>query len=195
MDREKGRRCVENTASVAKLLRLSPRVVPLILAGWGYSNDIEKIRRWEETVAWASYNGCADLVEVSSEDFYYVDEPTSYAVGPMGGPMYRPWDYEEKERPLPDQIAEHLQTLISHWEDIVGPDLARVSSPVAFTGAKARRLLVQVDGAVRPPWGSWQALSQVEADRRTFTEFRASINAAIAPHEVDHIDFTTRSGS
>ena len=53
---------------------------------------VEKIRRWEETVAWATSNGCADLTEVLNEDFYYVDEPTSYTVGPMGGPMYRAWD-------------------------------------------------------------------------------------------------------
>jgi hypothetical protein len=86
--------------------------------------------------------------------------------------------------------AKHLETLISDWENIVGPELARVSSPVAFTGAKARRLLVQVDGAGRPPWGGWSCLSNVEEERRAFTRFRASINAAIAPHEVDHIDFT-----
>jgi len=165
--------------------------IALILSGWGFTNDIQKMRRWEETVAWAHNNGCADLVEVSGDDFYYVDEPTSYDVGPMGGPMYRAWDFDEKEKPPPDQTAKHLETLVSHWENIVGPELARVSSPVAFTGVKARRLLVRVDGAVRPPWGTWSHLSNVEAERRTFTRFRASINAAIAPHEVDHIDFTT----
>ena len=169
--------------------------VPLILAGWAYSNDIEKMRRWEETIACAAKNGCSDLVEVPSEDFYCVEGPTSYTVGPMGGPMYRAWDFDQKEKPPVDQTAKHFQTLISDWENIVGPELARISSPVAFTGAKARRLLVRVDGAARPPWGGWSCLSNVEEERRAFTRFRASINAAIAPHEVDHIDFTTHSGS
>ena len=57
---------------------------PLVLAGWAYSNDVEKMRCWEETVAWARVNGCADVIEISEQDFYYVEEPTSYAVGPMG---------------------------------------------------------------------------------------------------------------
>ena len=34
-------------------------------------------------------------------------------------------------------------------------------------------------------------LSSVESERRTFTQFRASVNKAISPHEVDHIDFIT----
>jgi hypothetical protein len=181
----------------ARTHRCSPSFppVPLILGGWWATNDFEKIIRWEETVAWATSKGCADLVEVPSEDFYCVDEPTSYTPGPMGGPMYRPWDYEEKEKPLTDQIRKHLETLISCWEDIVGPELAGVCSPLAFTGAKARRLLVRVHGAARPPWGGWSSLSNVEAERRAFTRFRASINTAIAPHEVDHIDFTTQPAS
>jgi hypothetical protein len=47
---------------------------PLILAGWAYSNDYEKLQRWEETVAWANKNGCAEIVKsVLDSDFYFVD--------------------------------------------------------------------------------------------------------------------------
>lgn len=81
---------------------------PLILAGWAYSNDIEKMRRWEETVAWATKNGCPDLVGISDTDFYYVDEPTSYNVGPLGGPRYRPWDFEGEKRPPADQLSHRV---------------------------------------------------------------------------------------
>ena len=168
---------------------------PLILAGWAYSNDVEKMRRWKETVAWATSNGCPGIVEVPDEDFYCVDKPTSYAVGPLGGPMYRPWDFEDKDRPQPNEIAEHLDTLRSRWRVIAGPELARVTRPLTFTGAKARRLLVQADENARPPWGSWSHLSAVESKRRTFTHLRASINSAIAPHEVDHVDFTTEGNA
>jgi hypothetical protein len=100
--------------------------VPLVLGGWAYSNDVEKLRRWEETVAWATSNGCSDLVRVPDEDFYYVDEPTSYTVGPLGDPMYRPWDFEKKNRPPSMELAAHLETLKSRWPDIVGQELARV---------------------------------------------------------------------
>jgi hypothetical protein len=51
---------------------------PLILAGWAYSNDVEKMRRWEETVAWAAKNGCANLMSgIPDSDFYFVEKPTS----------------------------------------------------------------------------------------------------------------------
>lgn len=164
---------------------------PLILTGWVYSNDVEKMRRWEETVAWAISNGCANIVEIPDQDFYYVEKPTSYAVGPLGGPMYRPWDFKAKDRPPPHQVLEHLEALRSRWRDIAGPELARITRPLVFTGAKARRLLVQADAGARPPWGGWSQLSAVESERRTFTCFRASINRAIAPFEVDHVDFIT----
>jgi hypothetical protein len=70
---------------------------PLILRGWASSNDTEKMRRWRETVDWASANDCVGIVEgISDQDFYRVDKPTSYSVGPMGGPCYRPWDFERR---------------------------------------------------------------------------------------------------
>jgi len=51
---------------------------PLILAGWAYSNDIEKKKRWEETVDWATKNECQGLLKnIADEDFYFVTEPTS----------------------------------------------------------------------------------------------------------------------
>ncbi len=165
---------------------------PLILAGWAYSNDAEKKQRWDETVTWADDNGCPELVgAISDGDFYFVGEPTTYTVGPAGGPMYRPWDFDDKPRPSGEEVACHLDVLTSRWSEIVGVELGRISHPIGFTGRKARRLVVWVQGSTRPPWGGWSRLSHVESDRRTFTRFRAAINKAIAPHEVDHVDFTT----
>jgi hypothetical protein len=37
--------------------------------------------------------------------------------------------------------------------------------------------------------GGWAHLSSAESERRTFTQFRASVNKAISPHEIEHIDF------
>lgn len=169
---------------------------PLILAGWAYTNDIEKIQRWEETVAWAAKNECTKLVsEIPDSDFYFAEKPTNCEVGPGGGPMYRPWDFETKSPPPSDQLAQLTDILLSRWPEIVGTELASVTRPLAFTGEKARRLLVQAKAATTPPWGSWSRLSTQESKRRTFTHFRAAINKAIAPHEVDHIDFTTEDSA
>jgi hypothetical protein len=163
---------------------------PLILAGWAFTNDIEKRQRWRETVDWATANGCAALTEAIAErDFYETDNPTSYVIGPMGGPCYRPWDYERKERPPAEELAKHFEILSSRWADIAGPNLAIVTRPIAFTGKKARRLLVHADKSARPPWGGWSYLSTDGAQRRTFTRLRSTINKAVAPHEIDHVDF------
>jgi len=163
---------------------------PLILNGWVYSNDIEKKNRWEKTVKWAESNGCQDLVVcIPDSDFYFVDEPTSYLVGPMGGPMYLPWNFEPKSRPSSDVLDKCMERLVKQWPKIAGKELSNLTQPIAFTGNKARRLLVQTDTTSQPPWGGWTYLSRVESERRTFTKFRALVNQAISPHEVDHIDF------
>ncbi len=165
---------------------------PLILAGWAYSNDVEKMERWEETVAWAEKNGCSALVSgIPDQDFYFVEKPTSYAVRPLAGPMYHAWDFEAKSRPSSEQIPKLMDALLSRWSEIVGNEIGSITRPLAFTGEKARRLLVFADAAFTPPWGGWSHLSKQESKRRTFTHFRAAINKAVAPHEVDHIDFTT----
>jgi hypothetical protein len=165
---------------------------PLILAGWAYSNDIEKMQRWEETVAWAEKNDCSKLVSgIPDQDFYFVEKPTTYRVGPLGGPMYRAWDLEAKSRPSTKLILQSMHVLRPRWLEIVGNEIGSITQPLAFTGEKARRLLVYADAGVAPPWGGWSHLSKKESERRIFTHFRAAINKAIAPHEVDHIDFTT----
>jgi len=165
---------------------------PLILNGWVFSNDIEKKNRWDATVQWAEKNGCIELVDsIQDKDFYFVDEPSTYQIGPMGGPMYRPWDFEIKNRPTPEKLEEYMQTLLMRWSEIVGKKLSNMTRPIAFTGNKARRLLVKADAASKPPWGDWAYLSNVESERRIFTKYRASINILISPHEVDHIDFIT----
>jgi hypothetical protein len=169
---------------------------PLILAGWAASNDDEKMRRWEETVVWANANGCPDVVnEVPDTDFYFVDSPSTDPVGPLGGPMYQPWDFEAKARPSSEDLDRYLEILVSGWSEIVGEELGHATRPLGFAGRKARRLLVYADSNVRPTWGGWCNLSHLESERRRFTRFRTAINKAIAPHEIDHVDFTTDNPS
>jgi hypothetical protein len=163
---------------------------PLILAGWAYSNDVEKRDRWNATEQWSIANGCSHLVQgLSGEDFYFTSAPTSYVVGPMGGPMYRAWDHEAKPRPDPQALAGHLLALRTQRHEIADAGLASVTRPLRFTGARGRRLLVQHDVGASPPWGGWKHFSCVEKERRTFTAFRKRMNGMIVPHEVDHIDF------
>jgi hypothetical protein len=165
----------------------------LILSGWTYTNDVEKMQRWEEKIEWATKNGCTEKVSgIPDQDFYFVEEPTSYKIGPMGGPMYRAWDFKAKNRPNSEQIKQSMDTLLSHWSEIVGNEIASITRPLALTGRKTRRLLVLANATVTPPWGGWSHLSTQESKRRTFTRFRAAINKAITPHEVDHIDFIAK---
>ncbi len=168
---------------------------PLILNGWAFSNDVQKMQRWKETVDWAEANGCRSIVErISHQDFYTVEKPSAQPIGPRGGPCYRPWDFEVKERPEDHELAKHFEHLSAHWTEIAGPRLSAVTRPVSFTGKKARRLLVQTESTASPPWGGWSHRDTDEPRRRTFTLFRSAVNAAIGPHEVDHISFVETSG-
>lgn len=169
---------------------LSKPPVPLILNGWVFSNDAEKIARWNQTVEWAKDAGCEDLTDaLLDEDYYFTDEVTSYQVGPHGGPMYRGWDFEAKERPEQEALENALERLNMRWAEIaIG--FADATRPVGFTGGKARRLVVTVTKDADPPWGGWDRISPAEEKRRTFTVFRRAVNKALEPLEVDHIDFT-----
>jgi hypothetical protein len=165
--------------------------MPLILGAWNSTNDVQKMQRWEETLTWAARNGCLEYFsELADVDFYCVVQPTTCNIGPLGGPMHQEWDFKPKVRPEAEPLSRHLMMLQSNWADIVGPELAAITRPLDFTGAKARRLLAFAQNTAIAPWGRWSPLSANQELRRKFTRFRAAINAAIAPHEVDHMDFT-----
>ena len=103
--------------------------------------------------------------------------------------MYQSWNFSEKERPSSEILQVGLEKLKQEWPAVIGERLSLVTSPLSFSGRKARRLLVEADSEVRPPWGGWTHLSSIESERRTFTEFRNKTNETIFPHEVDHVDF------
>lgn len=123
---------------------------------------------------------------------YAVDELSDYQIGPLGGPMYQDWTFDPKPRADPLTRAKAVESLQSKWTQIAGAKLAAVTWPLRLTGSKGRRLLVLVRTQRPPPWGSWTTLAKDER-RRSFTAFRKAVNSAIAPLEVDHIDFITSS--
>lgn len=116
------------------------------------------------------------------------EHPTDYIIGPAGGPMYLPWNFDPKPVVSEDRTAEAIKTLAANWQKIAGQDLCHVTRPLAFTGDKSRRLLVYAEPSAKAPWGSWAELS-FGPERREFSRFRSAINAAIEPLFVDHIDF------
>ncbi|MDO8684699.1 MAG: DciA family protein [Armatimonadota bacterium] len=166
-----------------------PPPIPLILAGWFYSNDVEKKARWDATMAWAESRGFSHLIpQLSEGDTYIVNELTNHEVGPMGGPMYLLWSFTPKTKPLKVEVDNAFGLLRDHWGEIVGTELAQITRPLRLTGRKYRRLLVQADANVVPTWGSWSTL-HCDERRRSFTQFRRAVNEAIKPLYVDHVDF------
>ena len=164
---------------------------PLVLSGWNYSNDLDKMNVWWQTTQWAERQGFSQLIRPLEprEMLFSVGEPSGYSMGPMGGPCYLDWSYDRKPVPTGETLATSLERLRADWPAIAGPDVAPLTEPAAFTGEKGRRLLVRVVADGIPPWGAWDELADEEAPRRTFTAFRARVNAAISPHMVDHVDF------
>ena len=96
-----------------------------------------------------------------------------------------------KTPPDPAIVAIGLEILKDRWPQIAGPELAAMTRPLGFTGRRKRKLLVWADTKTTPPWGSWTKLSIRLPERRKFTIFRNAVNAAIAPMQVDHIEFKT----
>lgn len=168
--------------------------IPLILSGWIFSDDFQKKDRWEETVRWATDNGCVEIVSSLPETDFLVEETLSSFAG--YGPAYEWKHFEPKELPTPEVLDESLDVLSKSWPKIAGEELSAVTRPIAFAGKKRRRLMVHVKpgSEYQPPWGTWDQLSQDKSKRQMFTELRTSVNKAIVPHEVDHIDFTIRLG-
>jgi hypothetical protein len=162
--------------------------MPLILNGWAYSNDVQKAATWDATVRWAAENDVSDLLLVDSGDWYCVEKPSVYEIGPLGGPMYLPWRLEPSTRPGREATENAIQLLKRNWAT-VADEIAQYTKPLRFTGRKMRRLLVSVAcDAPLPPWGDWTQRANDES-RGAFTSFRKSVNQAIAPLEVDHIEF------
>lgn len=167
----------------------TPPPTPLILAGWCGSNDYEKGARWRETAEWAERYGFDHFTpELSPEEIHSVTEMSPYYLGPTGKPMKLRWKSDPKKVPSPEEVDQASRKLNDGWETIVGTDLAKITSPQGFFGANKRRLVVRARMSADPPWGSWTSLAPDER-RRSFTQFREAISKAIAPLEVDHIDF------
>lgn len=163
--------------------------VPLIFSGWTYSNDYEKMSRWQDTILWAKNAQCEEIVSnVPTDDFYYTEKVATCQVGPLGGPMLRAWDFESKFKPDEEARSQALKRLLNQWPSIA-VEFSSFTRPLGFTGAKARRLIVAFYSDEPPPWGCWDSLSPIETKRRTFTTFRQAVNSEIKPVEVDHIDF------
>jgi hypothetical protein len=169
--------------------RIPPPPVPLILAGWAYSNDVEKRNRWQEALAWADHHGLGALLnDMEDGTMHVVTEVSDYKIGPLGGPMKLDWNFDP--RPDVDAVVREraVEILQSNWNKVVGSELGAITSPIRLTGAKGRRLVVRVKADVAPPWGTWTTLADDEK-RRSFTAFRTAVSAVLPPLEVDHIDF------
>ena len=169
---------------------------PLILSGWDYSNDVEKRERWLETLDWGEKWGFTEVLrEITPDMMYEVENPSTYQIGPMGGPMHLDWNFEPAAFTSKEEADQALLILKSDWEKIVGRELFEITEPIRFTGSKMRRLLICADPSHKPLWGSWTELSN-GPERREFTALRSSINRAINPMMIDHIDFVhTKPGS
>ena len=158
--------------------------IPLILGGWNFSGDYDKKYRWEATIRWAEEIGLKDLIPVfTPEQVYSVYEMQHY-----DDDYKLDWNYDPRRKPDSMEVQTTLEILRANWVSIAGPELGQRTSPIRFTGEKSRRLLVNADPNWNPPWGTWMEIFPGRHGKE-FTQLRSSVNKAISPMEVDHIDF------
>src|ERR1022692_1731816 len=171
-----------------------PPPVPLILAGWIATNDLEKAQRWQETVTWARDRDLERiLADLREQDKYCVEEFTTYEVGPFGGPMYLTWNFDAKPVPDARSVQMAMAILLKEWPTHCWLGSRQDDQTARVHRKKKRRLVVKADAEQVPPWGSWNCLAPGE-DRRAFTRRRSAINQAISPLKVDHIYFERVAG-
>ena len=164
--------------------------VPLILAASDESNAT-KHQRLSAQLYWAQENGRIEdalryLSDIPMEEWNSCPlekwNQDSYPVSHLK------WNFDGRTAPSDAAAANAVAILLARWNEIAGPELGGVTSPLHFSGPKKRLLVVLAKREASPPWGTWTSLYQGE-NRRFFTRFRAAVNAAIEPLEVDHIDF------
>lgn len=143
---------------------------------------LKKKQRWDQTIEWIQLVGCTDLlVEFPKSDQYFVYKISSYI-------PYEFYDLTTKVKPQNEEIKLYLETLIKKWSEILNYDFFVNTRPISFSGAKARRLIVEYNSSYIAPWGSWSN-HLVNGRPSLFTELRQNVNDLIHPHGVDHIDF------
>ena len=165
--------------------------VPLILAGAAFSAAGAIRKRWSDLVEWSVTYGYLDLLLTNLPPAPDIDVADSIAGVSDDGRGWLPeWgeqNHPPKGRPPPDVVRATLSRLQERWPEVVGPALASSTRPIRLSGHKRRRIVVAADPSVAPPWGSWYSTQRYP---QAFTQFRCAVNAAIAPMEVDEIDFS-----
>lgn len=168
-------------------VELGKKTIPpppaLVLSGWTMSNDIDKEQQWKKTIDWAESSKCQDLIQLTEDDKYYVEDLSSWR--PF---EHSNWDETVKSRPSTEEIQSYFECIQNKWATILNDEFSQNTIPVGFTGKKLRRLLVKYNEGYIPPWGSWSNHLANGAPSK-FTELRKKVNELITPHMVDHIDF------
>lgn len=164
--------------------------IALILAGWNFSDDFSKKRRWDETVQWAAeFGGTEFISQLIESDFYHVDE------------LHRS-DFLDNEwgetsppaiKPSIEILTELVKKITENWNQIAEID-SKFTKPINFSGAKARSLAVEYDTDELPSWGTWGNEpggyhKQNFSDKNKFSILREKVNKVIHPHNIDHIVF------
>lgn len=166
-----------------------PPPVPLILAGWAYSSDADKQRRWQDTRRWAEERGLGHLVP--PDNSFPADARHEVPLDALHRPVWVPHRrYESVPRLTGETRHLVFATLVKAWSDVAGP-VASATRPLRLAGKKGCRLVVAADPAVAPPWGSWSRIDPLRS--RSFADLRRRLNVVVAPHMVDHIDFQVDS--
>jgi hypothetical protein len=133
---------------------MPPSAGPTDIDGWVISNDVEKMNRWRETVAWAEENGCRRVVdEIPDEHYYYVRRLWAGDISPLGAPYFHTRNWKPRRRPSEEEVQQSLQRLLADWPDIVWLELGEITRPLKFTGRKKRRLVVLAVASASPPLG------------------------------------------
>lgn len=112
----------------------NPPPVPLILNGWVFTSDLDKQRRWQETLAWANEHSLAHLIpELAEGERYEVARMTrSYRLTFCPASYRFLWDDDDGYQPvsvLCPECGAVLQPSVDQYEDGTEVERYRVTIP------------------------------------------------------------------
>ena len=178
---------------------------PLVLAGAAFSTESEIWRRWIGLIMWANQFGYARMMarhlpehlkeELAKHDCTKPPPPLPPIYRSLidgGSFQFAPRTPPEPvctKRPSRELVIETRQRLRDSWAEIAGPELHLITWPLKFVGRKRRRLILQVNPLVDPPWRSWINWGRLEPQA---AQLKARIDRAILPMRFEQLTFAGR---
>jgi hypothetical protein len=120
------------------LKEAGPQPPYIILSGWNYSDDVDRMETWMNCIKWAEERNCTHLIPQIPENSWYQQETLSRFKSFEDFGIYNKFHKPSKKLTKEERV-HHFNILRSKWVTNFGTDYF----PKRLTGKKCKRLIVK----------------------------------------------------